>query len=604
MRATPSSPMSSSPAASGPMRRSGWLAGLVLLATATTAQAGIDVRVRGLGPDERDNAYAKLSILEYAKRIDAAKGDYELSDVERLFKQGEREILTALQPFGWYNAKVIARLEGEKPDWVVEYQVDAGPLTAVSIIDLEILGDGASDEALLQLKNRPRPLKLGDRIKHEEYEELKTRIVQTAYSLGLLDAKLTRRELRIDVPNNSAEVLLTLDSGRRYQFGEVAIDQDGGLLLRDAFLRNYLTFEPGENYDPAKVLSTQFAFSDLDYFQTVDIESQKEQADEAGRIPMVIHTTERAPRSYRYGLGYGTDSGPRASVGADFRRLNSLGHKLRTDLRVSPRISTAVAEYRIPWGRLPSDSISITPQALTQDFSDVKETLYRIGGSWNRRSQRWQRRIYLEYTFDEYSIKESPRQRSKLLVPGVSLDHTEGDDPIFPKRGWYGFVDLHGGSDLLLSDTNFIQGSVKLRGVLDITRRLYLRVRADQGATWVGSFNNLPPSQRFFAGGDGSVRGYSYQSLGPRDANGRVIGGRYLTTASAELDWYFLREYGLAAFVDAGNADDTPLIAPSVGAGLGIRYRAPFGAFALDLAHPFDEGASPVRLHLGVQVGL
>lgn len=582
----------------------GWLAGLVLLAATAPAKAGVDVRVRGLGPDERDNAYAKLSILEYAKRTDADKGDYDSADVERLFKQGEREILGALQPFGWYNAKVTAKLEGAKPDWVVEYQVGAGPETAISIIDFEILGDGADNQALTQIKTRPRPLKLGERIKHEEYEELKTRIVQTAYSLGLLDAKLTRRELRVDVPNNSAEILLTLDSGRRYQFGEIRIEQEGGLALREAFLRNYLTFETGDNYDPSKVLSTQFAFSDLDYFQTVDIEGLKDKADEDGRIPMLISTTERAPRSYRYGLGYGTDSGPRASVGADFRRLNSLGHKLRTDLRVSPRISTAVAEYRIPFGHLPSDSVSFTTQALTQDFSDIKETLYRIGTSFNRRGKRWQRRVYLEYSFDEYSIKESPRQRSTLLVPGISLDHTEGDDPIFPKRGWYAFTDVHGGSNLLLSDTNFVQGSIKLRGVLDLAHRLFLRVRVDQGATWVGSFNNLPPSQRFFAGGDGSVRGYSYQSLGPRDANGRVIGGRYLTTASAELDWYFVREYGVAAFVDAGDANDKPLVDPSVGAGLGIRYRAPFGAFALDLAHPFDPGSSPVRLHLGVQVGL
>lgn len=595
--------MPSSRIASGWLLR-GWLAAFVLLAAAAPARAGVDVRVRGLGPDERNNAYAKLSILEYAKRVDADKGEYDSSDVERLFKQGEREILGALQPFGWYNATVTAKLEGAKPDWVVEYTVDAGPETAISLIDFQVIGDGAEDEALKQIKNRPRPLKLGERIKHEEYEALKTRIVQTAYSLGLLDAKLTRRELKIDVPNNSAEILLTLDCGRRYQFGEIRIEQDGGLKLRDAFLRNYLTFEPGENYDPAKVLSTQFAFSDLDYFQTVDIEGQKDKADEDGRIPMVISTTERAPRSYRYGLGYGTDSGPRASVGADFRRINTLGHKLRTDLRVSPRISTAVAEYRVPFGHLPSDSVSFTTQALTQDFSDVKETLYRIGTSYNRRGKTWQRRIYLEYTFDEYSIKESPRQRSKLLVPGISLDHTEGDDPIFPRRGWYAFTDLHGGSDLLLSDTNFVQGMIKLRGVLDITRRLFLRVRLDQGATWVGSFNNLPPSQRFFAGGDGSVRGYSYQSLGPRDANGRVIGGRYLTTTSAELDWYFVREYGLAAFVDAGDANDKPLVDPSVGAGLGFRYRAPFGAFALDLAHPFDPGSAPVRLHLGVQVGL
>ncbi len=576
-----------------------------LLLLSLPARAGIDVRVKGLGSDERDNAYAKLSILEFAKRTDADKGSYDQADVERLFRQGPREIQEALRPYGWYNVTVTPTLSGAAPDWVAEYRVDAGPLTAISVIDIEITGEGADDPTLVRYKSRTWPLKLGDRIKHEDYEALKTRIVQSAYGLGLLDAKLTRRELRIDVPNNAAEVLLTLDTGRRYFFGDVTIEQDGAVLLRDAFLRHYLTFEPGEPYDPAKVLSTQFAFSDLDYFQTVDIQGKKEETTpESAHIPMLISTTERAPRSYRFGLGFGTDTGPRASVGADFRRLNTLGHKLRTDVRVSQRISTVIAEYRVPVGSLPSDSVSATSQALTQNFSDVKETLYRIGASYNRRGKRWQRRVYLEYTFDEYTIKDSPQRQSKLLVPGVSFDHTEGDDPIFPRAGFYAFLDVHGGTTAALSDTNFVQATVKLRGLLELQRRLQLRVRADQGATYVGSFDNLPPSQRFFAGGDGSVRGYSFQSLAPRDDNGRVIGGRYLTTASAELDWYFLREYGLAAFVDAGSAADTPLIDLSVGAGLGIRYRAPFGAFALDLAHPFDGDQSPVRLHLGVQVGL
>ncbi len=576
---------------------------LLISALAQPAWAGIDVRVRGLGSDERDNAYARLSILEYAKRIDADKGSYEVSDVERLFKQGEAEIKGALQPFGWYNITVTGELKGSAPNWIADYFVDAGPLTAITRIDLQILGDGANEPALQKLKARPRPLKLGERIKHEEYEALKSALSQTAYSAGLLDAQLTRHELRIDVPSNTAEVLLTLDTGRRYRFGDIAIDQADSR-LRESFLRRYLTFEPGETYDPAKVLSTQFAFSDLDYFDSVDVESRKDQADADLRIPMIVHTTEKAPRSYKFGVGYGTDTGPRASFGSEFRRLNDLGHKLRLDLRVSPVISTAIAEYRIPYGRNPSDSFSFTTQALTQNFSDVKETLYRFGASYNRRGKLWQQRAYIDFTFDNYTIRQSAPQQSTLLVPGLSLTRSIGDDPIFPKRGLYAFFDVHGGSTALLSDTNFVQGLIKLRGTLYVGNRVYLLARADQGATAVGSFNNLPPSQRFFAGGDDSVRGYSYQSLGPRDANGRVTGGKFLTTASGEANWYFYKTYGLAAFVDAGGAGDNPLVDFSLGAGLGFRFRAPFGAFAFDLAHPFDAGQSPVRFHLGVRVGL
>jgi translocation and assembly module TamA len=569
---------------------------------ATPAAAGIDVRVLGLGSDERDNSYARLSILEYARRNDADNSEYDPADVQRLFAQGESEIKTALQPFGWYNITVKSELRGKAPDWTAIYTVDAGPETDVTAVNVEILGGGADYPPLQQLQKRPRPLRIGERLKHEDYETLKTRLLETAYSGGLLDAKLTQRELRVDVPNNSADVELTLDSGPRYRFGDVTIDQDGH--LHESFLRRYLTFQPGEYFDPAKVLSTQFAFGDLDYFQSVDLETQRDKADANGRVPVVIHTREKAPRSYKYGLGYGTDTGPRASVGTEFRNLNSNGHKLRLDLRVSPVISTAAAEYRIPFGHVASDSITFGTQALKQDFSDVRETLYRFDASYNRQGKYWQRRIYLDYTVDDYTIKDSPARNSTLLVPGVSINRTQADDPIFPKHGWYAFLDAHGGTTALLSDTNFVQGLLKLRGTLGLGNRVYWVNRVDVGGTLVGSFDNLPPSQRFFAGGDDSVRGYSYQSLAPRDANGRVTGGKYLTTASTELDWYVYKSYGVAIFADTGGADDTPIVRQHLGAGAGIRYRAPFGAFALDLAHPFDGDQSPVRLHIGVRVGL
>lgn len=573
-----------------------------LLCASLPARAGIDVRVEGLGSDERDNAYAQLSILEYAKRVDADKGRYDVADVQRLFKQGEAEIKAALQPFGWYQVTVRSELSGEAPDWVATYMVDAGPETDVARVDIRVSGEGLDYAPLRRIVERPRPLKIGERLKHEDYEALKTRLIETAYAGGLLDATLVKHELRIDVPNHRAEVELEVDAGRRYRFGEVTIEQDG--TLHEPLLRRYVTFQPGDYYEPAKVLSTQFAFGDLDYFQTVDVDTRRDEADAEGRVPIVIRTEEKAPRVYKYGLGYGTDTGPRASIGAEFRHINDGGHKLRLDLRVSPVISTAIAEYRIPFGTVPSDTISLTTQVLTQNFSDVNERLYRIGASYNRQGKAWQRRLYIDYSFDNYSIKQSPNHTSKLLVPGISFNRTEADDPIFPKQGWYAFIDTHGGSSYALSDTNFVQGLVKLRSTLRIAHRFYLLSRIDQGATFVGKVDNLPPSQRFFAGGDESVRGYSYQSLGPRDANGRVIGGRFLTTASSEVDWFFSGSYGVAVFADAGGADNDPLPHLSLGAGAGLRYRAPFGSFALDLAHPFERGYSPVRIHLGVRVGL
>ena len=577
-----------------------FILGLSLLASAP-ALAGIDVKVRGLGSDEEDNVYAQIGILDYARRVDSDKVEYDPAEVQRRFKQGEQDIRNALQPFGWYNAEIKSELRGAKPDWTAIYTVDAGPETDVTKLEILVDGPGKDDSSILKVRDHPR-IKLGERLKHQSYEDLKTRLMEAANTSGYLDAQFTRHQLRVDGGINQAEIALTLDTGPRWYFGDISIDQDGR--LSDAFLRHYLKIAAGEPFDSSKVLATQFAFGDLDYFQSVEIETPKDKAGEDRRIPVVIHTKPKKPQVYRLGVGSGTDTGPRGLLGVEFRRLNEQGHKLRIDLRPSQHISTAIAEYKIPTGHQPGDNYTFPVQFLRQDFQGIDERLYSVGVAYNRQLGAWQRRYYLTYANDDYTLPDEPAATSTLLTPGFSLSRTEVNDPIYPRRGWYAFLDVHAASTEVLSDTSFIETLIRLRGVLPLVRGVRLLARVEAGAAFVHAFATLPPSQRFFAGGDDSVRGYSYKSLGPQDANGHVIGGKYLSTGSIELNWDVYRNYGLAVFGDAGGADDVPNVHLHYGVGLGLRYRAPFGAIAVDLAHPLDPGAQVVRLHLGVRVGL
>lgn len=586
-----------------------WARFALLLALALampSARAGVDVQVRGLGAEEENNVYVQIGLLDYAKRVDADRSKdapgYDPDEVQRLFKQGEQDIRTALQPFGWYNPKIRSELRGAKPDWTAIYHVDAGPETDLTQVEVLLEGAGRDDAALDKVRERLR-LHVGDRLRHERYEDAKQKLLEAAYGLGYLDAQFTRHELRVDVDQNQAQVALTLDTGPRWYFGEVTIEQDGK--LDDAFLRRYLTIEPGAPFDPAKLLSTQFAFSDLDYFSTVEVQSQKDRADAQRRIPILIHTASKPRRVYKYGVGYGTDTGARALAGLEFRRLNREGHKLNLEVRPSQKISTAIADYKIPLGSVPGENLDLVAEGLNQDFQGINERLYSFGGGYTQLKGAWQRHYYLTYTNDNYSLPDEPRRTSILLTPGVSFSRTVANDPIFPRRGWFGFIDVHGASQAdQISDTDFIQSLLKLRGVLPLAHRLRLLGRAEEGATLVSGFDNLPPSQRFFAGGDDSVRGYGYRSLGPKNDHGRVIGGKYLTTGSLELDYEVWNPYGVAVFGDVGGADNAPNVKLHVGVGAGLRYRAPFGSIAVDLAHPLDRGESPVRLHIGVRVGI
>ncbi len=569
------------------------------------ALAGIDVSVRGLGSEERDNAFAQLRILDYAKEVDASKGpdkmQYEPAEVQRLAAQGQDDIRKALQPFGWYNPVITFKLQGQAPDWKVVYQVACGPETDIVTLDLLLAGEGKDYGPLREILGRPR-LRTGERLKHQDYEALKSRLLQAAAAGGYLDAAFSRHELRVDVEHNSAEVLLTLDTGPRWYFGAVSIEQD--IHLHEKLLRRYISIVPGEPFDSAKVLKTQFALTDLDYFKLVEVVPHKDQAGPDRRIPLVIHMQSKPPRIYRLGAGYGTDTGPRALAGIEFRRLNDEGHKLRLTLQPSQNISTAIAEYRIPVGHQPTDSVSFTAEGLKQNFQGVQETLWSIGTAYNHQTGTWTQRDYLTFTNDEYNLPDEPGANSKLLTPGITLSHTQADDPISPRRGWFISMDLHGGARTLLSDTDFLEGLVKLRGVLPLGAHTLLYGRIEQGAVVASDFDLLPPTQRFFAGGAESVRGYNYNSLAPVDAAGNLVGGRFLTTGSIEADWTVYQNYGLALFCDAGGAADTPKVRLHYGAGPGFRYRLPFGAIAIDIAHPFDRGAEAVHLDVSVRVGL
>ena len=127
-------------------------------------------------------------------------------------------------------------------------------------------------------------------------------------------------------------------------------------------------------------------------------------------------------------------------------------------------------------------------------------------------------------------------------------------------------------------------------------------MRGRLGALWAGEFDQLPPSERFFAGGDSSIRGYDIDSLGPVDASGQVIGGNKLGVISAEVDYYFTERWGFAVFVDSGNAfgGDGSSTGLQTGVGAGVRWRSPIGPIRVDIAHPLDDPSNNFRLHLRI----
>ncbi len=188
--------------------------------------------------------------------------------------------------------------------------------------------------------------------------------------------------------------------------------------------------------------------------------------------------------------------------------------------------------------------------------------------------------------------------RTTLLIPGISWTKIWADNPVNTKRGLRVYLDIHGTHESLISDTSFLQFRTQLKYIRGLWTDSRIIIRGEGGASLVREFSELPASVRFFAGGDHSVRGYAYNSLGPEDENGNVAGGRHLLVGSIEYEQKIRGNWSVALFYDAGNAIDSISDAIKSGAGFGVRWKSPVGPVRIDLAFPLSESEKDWRIHL------
>ncbi|MED5510548.1 MAG: BamA/TamA family outer membrane protein, partial [Pseudomonadota bacterium] len=172
------------------------------------------------------------------------------------------------------------------------------------------------------------------------------------------------------------------------------------------------------------------------------------------------------------------------------------------------------------------------------------------------------------------------------------------DNTLYTRHGGRLSLSLSGASEALLSDVTF--GQVVLRGkyIRSIGENSRIITRAAVGATEVNDFEQLPSSLRFFAGGDNSIRGFDYQSLGPEGDDGEVEGGRYLAVGSLEYENMFLGDWGGAVFTDFGNAYNSFSDPIEYSVGVGVRWRSPVGLIRVDLAKALSDTDESIALHI------
>jgi translocation and assembly module TamA len=571
---------------------------LAAVAAPMSARAAESLRVEidGLSGELRKNALANLTIE--AKRKDK---DLDESRIRRLHGQAPEEIQEALQPFGYYRVVVDASLRHDGTTWVAHYKVEEGPQLKVASRDIQALGDGASDAGFQQVV-RSFPLHEGEALMQVAYEAGKKAFDDYAAANGYLDGKFQVSQIQIDLATYTSSIVLHYETGPRYRFGPVRFHQH---LLRPSLLQGYVRFKQGDPLSANQLLLLQESLADSTYFQRVEVVPRRDEAIGV-EVPTDVNLLPARPQKWSAGLGYGTDTGPRASLGLELRHLNELGHRFTSEGKVSLVEKSFRADYLIPGAYPRTDVLDFTvAYADLRPKTSHSENLL-VGPSYTYSLGRWRQALALDYQRTTYTVGLD-KGTSGLVIPQDTWSRVYSDDRIYPSHGEkYTFM-VRGGAKALASDVNFAQASADAKFVqsLDQRRRFRLISRANAGYTWTSDFHHLPPIERFFAGGDQSVRGYAYQGIGARDAKGNVIGGPDTVVGSVEVEyrleqWQKLQKFGVAAFYDAGTAGFSFGGGIQQGTGLGIFWISPIGLVRVYVATALSLPGHPLRLHLTI----
>ncbi|MFL6604622.1 MAG: autotransporter assembly complex protein TamA [Steroidobacteraceae bacterium] len=581
---------------------------LMCLIAYQPVRANVTVELHGVDDELRTNVLAYLSFERYKKTTDLSA-----DTIERLHERVEREVQSALRPFGYYDPKVHSELSDEgKGDWRITIDIDPGPPVLIDLIDVQVHGPGDKDALFTRITDN-LPLHRGDRLSHATYDTLKGDLQRTAATYGYLDAKLTRNELIVDPRSHKASISLEMQTGERYRFGATTIQQKA---VNDALVRRYLRYQQGEPFDLTEILRTQFALDDAQYFANLEVLPAEPDRD-AHLVPVNIKADLSRRNWYSVGAGYATDTGPRGTLTWENRRINTRGHRFNVIIQAAQVTKYQVqSNYIIPIGDPAVEKLTLQGVVEQRDLADVTTRNEYLQPSITKVAGNWQY-VWFVQALKTTGESAAETRTDRLLIPGIDIASVPKGylgEPIF-QHGL--FLELKGADGLVGTNTRFVQAHLTGVRVFNFYPKWHLLLRDEIGATMASRFSQLPVVERFFAGGDNSVRGFAYNSLSPTenvcDSKGRnpdgscigtVIGavkagGKDIITGTVEVIRDLPRNFGVATFFDYGNAFNrfggTPL---EYSVGVGFRLRLPVVTLGVDIAQPISRpGASP-RLHI------
>jgi translocation and assembly module TamA len=559
------------------------------------AGSRVVVELVGVQDELAQNVLAHLDLVRFADR-----DDLTALSVSRHFDDVPAQVGRALRGFGYYQPRTQGTLTREGNRFLARLEIDPGEPVRLVEVDVRVLGPGAEHIRFQRLLAQS-PLVPNAIVNHREFDQVRGELESTAQSLGYFDHRFVQRMLEVHPEELAARIQLVLDPGERHRFGEVRFEQD---ILEPSLVNRLVPIHEGGPYDADLLIAAQYALADSEYFANVIVQAGDRNPD-ARTVPIHIQA-EPAPRHrLSYGVGYGTDTQLRVRGVWELNRVNRLGHQVAADVRVSEPLREAVAHYIVPVGDPLTDRLAVRAAYVDEELADADSRRNAIGILHQRLLGEWKRNLFVDLVAERTLLPARAAVRDTLVVPGVAFERLYFDDPVLPSEGRRLYIEMRASHRALGSPTDFARVQLGASRLLSFGEEeaWSLLVQGALGLGWMGDFDRLPASQRFFAGGDESVRGYRYQALGTRDVDGHRVGGRHLMTASAEGRRRLGNWLQLAAFIDAGNAMWDFNEGLEVAVGVGVHLMTPLGRLRVEIAQSVTQSRS-ARLHLSIRPDL
>ena len=438
------------------------------------------------------------------------------------------------------------------------------------------------------------------------------RLVKALKDEGRPLAKVTDREVVADHDNGRLDVTLTVEAGPVAGIGQTTVE---GTEAVDREFTEYMTgLKRGERYSPKQIEDARDRLLGLEVFNSVSLK-EGDKLDADGNIPIDVEVSERKPRYFGVGGTFSNTEGLGLEGYWGHRNLFGRAEKLRIEGKISGIGANALGELNYNAGIMFEKPGVVGP--ASKFFANLK-TVYEHPDAYDRFSTKGgmglsyeldkRQTVSAEVSLDYSKITDSFGKHD-YLIASVPLQYVfdNRDNKLNPKSGFRLLAYAEPSYDLLNGAT-----FVKLRGegsayqAIDTGGRFVLAGRVALGSIVGAGLQDVPADRRFYAGGGGSVRGYAYQGIGPKDINGKPTGGLSYFETSAEMRIGITDTIGIVPFIDAGTVSTQQFPDFSnvkVGAGVGLRYITPFGPLRIDGAVPLNREPGDPRFGIYAGIG-